>query len=340
MDILIAEDDRVSALKLQRALEKLGHTVTVTQNGSQAWEIVRGGRVSLLISDWMMPEMDGLSLCRRVRAQPDGLYTYMILLTTRTSRDDRISGLEAGADDLLAKPFDMGELIARLNVARRILSMQEQLRAHAAQLRELHAALERQNALLAERASTDGLTGLKNRVHFDEALDAALSYSARHGHALSLIMLDVDRFKAYNDEFGHPAGDDVLRSVSDILRRNARREDVVARYGGEEFALVLPSTDTDAARILTERLRLAIAGDQWQRRAVTASFGVTTTRVPVLDAERLIKQADRALYHSKAHGRNCITHYIDLIAMSGQASESIASGAERLEALADSSGPK
>src|ERR1700730_18568823 len=132
MDILIAEDDRVSALKLCRALEKLGHSVEAVTDGAEAWRRVCEVGVGLLISDWEMPEMDGLELCRRIRSRADARYTYIILLTARDSRDDRLAGLEAGADDFLTKPVDAGELVARLNTARRILAMQEQLRADAA----------------------------------------------------------------------------------------------------------------------------------------------------------------------------------------------------------------
>src|SRR3954454_15487576 len=163
MNILVAEDDRASELKHRRALEKMGHAAEVVCDGADAWRRIRVGGVGLLISDWEMPEIDGLELCRLIRARADALYTYIIMLTARDSRDDRLVGLRAGADDFLTKPLDTGELVARLNIACRILAMQEQLRAHATQLAELHAALEQQNALLerqnvllAERAATDG----------------------------------------------------------------------------------------------------------------------------------------------------------------------------------------
>ena len=319
MNILLAEDDRVSALKLCRALEKMGHSVDHVSDGTEAWRRIGDGEVSLLISDWEMPAMDGLELCRRIRTQSDALYTYVILLTGRDSRDDRLTGLQAGADDFLTKPVDTGELVARLNIARRILSMQEQLRTHAAQLEALHTALERQNtlleqknAMLVEHALTDGLTGLNNRRNFDEALLAALSLARRHDQWLSLLMLDVDHFKSYNDAFGHLAGDDVLRAIAEVLKSHARIHDVVARYGGEEFALVLPATDAAGARTLAERLRSAIATCPWPNRQVTASFGVATTTTSVAEPLALIGDADRALYASKAQGRDRVTHYLDL----------------------------
>jgi diguanylate cyclase (GGDEF)-like protein len=315
MRILIAEDDRVTALKLRRALEKLGYVVETVDDGAAAWDRIARGGVDILLSDWMMPELDGLELCRRVRSQPDAQYTYVILLTTRQDREDRLAGLEAGADDFLTKPLDTGELLARLNVARRILAMQEQLRAHAEQLAQLYAAverqntlLERQNALLAERAATDGLTGLWNRRHFDEALASSRSYAARHDQPLSLILIDVDQFKAYNDTFGHPAGDEVLRGVAEILRNESRVHDVVARYGGEEFALLLPATHVAAAILVGERLRSAIEKHPWPERPITVSVGVSSADRPS-SQPGLVARADGALYAAKQTGRNRVVHH-------------------------------
>ena len=313
MDILLAEGDHVTALRLQRALEKMGYSVQVADDGDEAWEVIKSGNVSILVSDWVMPHIDGPELCRKIRARRDTSYTYLILLTARDSREDRIEGLEAGADDFLSKPVDTSELVARLKVARRILGMHDQLRNHASELAILHSALERQNALLAERASTDGLTGLNNRRMFDEAILSAVAFSERHEQPLTVVMVDVDEFKAYNDALGHPSGDDILRSIADVLKSRCRVHDVVARYGGEEFALILPATGACSSVAVCERLRLAINGRRWSNRPVSASFGVATTGHPNADASRLIWEADKALYHSKARGRNRVTHFSDMI---------------------------
>jgi len=159
---------------------------------------------------------------------------------------------------------------------------------------------------------------LNNRRHFDEALRSALSFARRHHHPLSLVLVDVDHFKSYNDTFGHPAGDDVLRAVAKLLQSDARANDVVARYGGEEFALVLPATDACGVRSVAERLRAAIASFPWQLRPVTASFGLATTTALVPEAIRLIAEADRALYASKARGRDRVTHHLDLVSSSSR----------------------
>jgi two-component system cell cycle response regulator len=295
MKILIAEDQPVAALFLRRSLEKMGHQAEVAPDGEAAWRMIRDGDIPLLISDWMMPNLDGLELCRRLRAVRSGRYTYTILLTSLDRREDRLKGLRAGADDFLTKPPDPDELAIRLEIAERILAV--------------HDRLSRQNAMLAELASTDELTGVKNRRRFREDLELLFAQADRQRSPLSLIMLDIDHFKQYNDAFGHPAGDEVLRQVGATLRSIVRGHDVVARYGGEEFAVLLPATGAEVALKIAERLRAAIAGRNWLHRAVTASFGVSTSEPGTMDDIILVERADRALYLSKQAGRNRSSHF-------------------------------
>jgi diguanylate cyclase (GGDEF)-like protein len=294
MKILIAEDEPVSALYLRRTLEKMGHQAELAADGEAAWRMIRDGEAPLLISDWMMPRLDGPELCRRVRESGSDRYTYIILLTSRDRREDRVKGLRAGADDFLTKPLDSEELAVRLEIAGRILAVHDQL--------------ARQNARLAELAATDELTGVKNRRRFREDLELLHSQASRQGFPLSVILLDIDHFKQYNDSFGHPAGDLVLQQVGATLRSSIRGHDVVARYGGEEFVVLLPTTAADGALEVAERLRTAIAGHDWPHRPVTASFGVATSGPDAPDAATLVDRADRALYLSKEAGRNTITH--------------------------------
>ena len=295
MKILIAEDQAPSALHLRRTLERMGHEPTVAPDGEQAWRIVQSGLAPLLISDWMMPLVDGPELCRRIRSAALEQYTYIILLTSRDRKEDRLEGLRAGADDFLTKPPDPDELAVRLEIAERIL--------------KVHAQLARQNERLAELAAVDELTGTKNRRRFREDLELLFAQAERLGSPLSLIMLDLDQFKAYNDAFGHPAGDEVLRLLGVTLRSVLRSHDVVARYGGEEFVVLLPATGEDEAIQVAERLRTAIAMRPWPRRKVTASLGVGTIGPHTAGTSALVEQADRALYHSKQAGRNQVTHY-------------------------------
>jgi len=313
MKIVIAEDDLVSRLVLLRSLEDLNFEVVAFADGSEAWDHLQENETHVLITDWMMPGLDGIDLCRRVRAQgTQGPYVYVILLTSKTAREDRLKSLQAGADDFLTKPLDRAELFARLNVARRIRKMEEQLRTRSIELERMHAELERRNLLLAEIASCDGLTGLKNHRFFRESLEAQFSLARWRGSPLSVVMLDVDQFKSFNDTYGHPAGDDVLRVVAKILQSCVRDKDVVARYGGEEFAILLPSADVEASRSLGDRLRQSIQEHPWELRPITISLGVSTTSPGVIRASALIDLADRSLYQSKAEGRNRVTHARDL----------------------------
>ena len=198
-------------------------------------------------------------------------------------------------------------------------AVESQLADQLAKAQVRNAELERKrdeltvtNALLIEQATTDGLTSLANRRHFFEVLEGGVSVAARHGQSLSLVMLDVDAFKSFNDRFGHPAGDEVLRTVADILRSIVRESDIVARYGGEEFVALLPSTDRDLAVTVAERLREGIEQWSWNQRSITVSLGIATLRRETTGPQALVEQADRALYHSKRRGRNRTTHHDDL----------------------------
>jgi two-component system chemotaxis response regulator CheY len=291
--VLIAEDHEPTAHLLKRAMERMDHHVLVASNGEQAWSLLQHEHVPLVVSDWMMPGLDGPSLCRRIRGRVDKRYTYIVLVTSRVSDEDRLAGLDAGADDFLSKPVDIRELNARLKIAGRILAMQQEL--------------ERKNDELLELATTDPLTGLRNRRGFVEALDAQVAHAKRQGTPLSLILLDIDQFKAFNDVFGHPMGDGVIRAVAWVLRENARGSDVVARHGGEEFAVLLPETTLSEAVTVAERLRSAIQAANWRFRPVTASFGVSALHPACPGAAALVQEADRQLYRSKHKGRNQVS---------------------------------
>jgi two-component system chemotaxis response regulator CheY len=294
MKILIAEDQPPAALYLRRTLERMGHAPVIAPDGEAAWDVLARDGADVLISDWMMPRLDGLGLCHRVRAAERDRYTYIILLTSRNNRDDRLKGLHAGADDFLTKPPDPDELNLRLQIAGRILAV--------------HEELARNNARLAELATTDALTGVRNRRRFHEDLDLLLAQARRLREPLSLVMLDVDHFKAFNDSFGHPAGDDILRRLGAMLLRSVRNHDLVARYGGEEFAVLLPATNPFEAALVSERLRSAFKDESWPHRPVTASLGIATagpTEFGTVDD--LIQQADEALYRSKRDGRDRVT---------------------------------
>ena len=237
MNILVAEDDTVSALILRRALERLGHTVFTASNGEDALSLFRQQSCSAVVSDWMMPGMDGLELCGRIRALSPERYTYILLLTAKTQREDRLMALAAGVDDFLTKPIDMADLTARIRVAERITNWQRQLQETNASLVQSSMALAAQaaemNRLRIEAeylASHDSLTSLLNR--------RAWFAAAESGSYTSLALFDVDRFKLVNDRHGHPAGDSVLRWVAETLAAAIGGCGVVGRLGGEEFGVL------------------------------------------------------------------------------------------------------
>src|SRR5258708_28882436 len=306
MRILIAEDDSVSRMVLHKTLEKLGHTVTAVEDGIQALNAADEGQFRLVISDWMMPEMDGLELCTRLRSREDVAYTYVILLTAKDQKDDRVMAMGSGVDDFLLKPMDRAELEARLRVAQRILSMQEDLEERQVELEYLHAELKVKNERLTALATTDGLTGLKNHRHFQETLQHTCAFSARQEIPVSVIMVDVDFFKQYNDSFGHPAGDEVLKSVARILEQTARNYDLAARYGGEEFVLLCPAVDVAGAELLAERVRAEGAAHTWPQRSITVSIGGSTRIPQAADAPQLVAGADLALYQCTRSGENAV----------------------------------
>ena len=301
-NILIVEDQKTVGLALAWTLKEHGYDPRLVASGRAAWDLLDREDWRLIITDWMMPEMDGLELCRRLRSCHGKPYCYVIMLTSLSSRENRLEGLEAGADDFLSKPVDEDELLVRLAVAHRILGVQREL--------------EEKNARLNDMANTDPLTGLANRRQLHGSFVASL-LEAHRVAPISAVAIDVDHFKSYNDTFGHAAGDGVLCMIAGILRGSLRKNDLVVRTGGEEFVIVLPGAGADEALALADRLRQAVAAHPWLGRPVTASLGVATgTMSPgVSGIDALLHEADLALYHCKESGRNRVTHFQSLAAL-------------------------
>jgi diguanylate cyclase (GGDEF)-like protein len=294
MVVLIADDDPVSRRALEATLSGWGYEVEVVTDGQQALDALLREKnpPRLAILDWMMPGLDGPEVCRTVRARTQGPYSWLLLLTSRKKGSDLIAGLEAGADDYIRKPFDPGELKARLRVGERILALQSQL-------------LEAQKALNI-LATRDELTGLYNRRAVMERLDQELSRTAREGGKLCVLLLDVDHFKHLNDERGHQAGDEVLREISVRLARILGPEAALGRYGGDELIAILPACDPAGAFALAERMRAAAATPiptEAGQLDMTVSIGLGSY-APGQSAAVLIANADVALYRAKAAGRN------------------------------------
>jgi two-component system, cell cycle response regulator len=304
MKILIADDSPTPRLMLQRELEGLGHECIVACDGTEAWEMFQGSSVDVVISDWMMPGMDGDELCRRVRADTAAPYAYFILHTSLEDLKHVVQGMQAGADDYLTKPFQLDQLATRLIAADRITALHRQLASQQTELKRL-------NEMLFQDSRHDRLTGLGNRRRMDEDLARFADLSRRYDYQLAVVLFDVDRFKQYNDTAGHAAGDEVLRSVATTLAEQCRGGDSAYRYGGEELLVAFPEQNLDNGTIAAERMRMAIEAlgiphpGLTPPGVVTVSGGVACLG-PDETVASLLSRADTALDRAKRDGRNRI----------------------------------
>jgi two-component system cell cycle response regulator len=295
--VLVADDSAVYRKLMEQTLDPAQYSILFAKTGQSAVGLFEQHHPALVITDWMMPDFTGIELCRQIRANPHASYTYIIIVTSVSEKENVVKGLAAGADDYLTKPFHPDELSARVAVGRRIVDLQRQIEA--------------KNQLLEELALTDALTGLPNRRAIEAWADRQLSGAARYNFSFWVVMADLDNFKSVNDTYGHDAGDTVLKAFGEILKANSRRSDICGRIGGEEFLMVLTHADERDVRTVVERVL-----DQFRQRkfsigdktiTVTASFGVSGFQGKVPPAfAKLVSQADQGLYAAKRAGRNRI----------------------------------
>jgi len=298
MRILIADDELMSRKLLQKTLERAGYEVTAVENGRQAADQLcqaNGARLALL--DWVMPELDGPGVCREIRKRQEQSYVYMVLLTSKESKEDVVAGLESGADDYLTKPFDPEELKARLRTGLRILDLEDRLVEAREEMRF--------------QASHDALTALLNRGVIMDLLGRELARSRREQGSTAILMCDLDHFKNVNDTYGHPAGDDVLKETAKRLLASVRSYDFVGRYGGEEFMIVLNNCNPAFALARAEEIRKSIGQKPMPSSSgpipLTMSLGLLISQDwGYRPMEELLQEADAALYSAKAAGRNCV----------------------------------
>ncbi len=296
MKILIADDDPVSCRLLEKLLSKWGYHAITAHSGTEAWQVLQGEdapRLALL--DWMMPGMDGLEICRRVRGRSSQPYVYIMLLTANDKVGNLVEGLESGADDYLTKPFHPQELRARLRVGLRMI--------------ELESSLVEARERLQFKASHDALTSIWNRGAIIELLERELSRSRREGGSVGILLADVDHFKNINDTWGHLVGDEVLRAVTGRLKSEVRSYDAVGRYGGEEFLILLPGCDRTKLETKAEQLRRTAERSPIESSAgpvpVTISIGgIASAECPHCELSKLLRATDTALYRAKVAGRN------------------------------------
>jgi len=293
--VLLVDDDPAMLRIVSKWLERSGYQVETVGDGQQALAALEGECPDFLITDWEMPHLDGLELCRRVRAMDLPHYVYILFLTVKADRAEKIAGLEVGADDFLRKPIDQGELLARLRAGSRILDLERRL---------------------SDMARTDPLTGLLTRRSFFDALAKEWHRAERMRLPMSCVMADIDFFKRVNDIHGHPTGDAILKTVANLMQEGCRSSDVVCRCGGEEFSVLLPETKEHDAALWAERIRKRIASLVFpvggKELRITCSFGTAQNHDDTQTCEQLVDQADQALLCAKRSGRDRVVRFESL----------------------------
>jgi two-component system chemotaxis response regulator CheY len=297
LQVLVVDDSPVYRKLVEHALEGNPYSLTFAKSGREALDLFARHSPAIVITDWMMPDLSGLELCQRLRADVHRGYTYIILLTSIAEKDNVVKGLAAGADDYLTKPFDPGELLARIGVGRRII--------------DLHRQIDAKNKLLEEMAHSDPLTGLPNRRAIEDWAARQLRGAARHGFPYWVVLADLDSFKSVNDTHGHAGGDLLLREFGDILKSFTRASDICGRLGGDEFLMVITHVEADGLYKTIERLREKLADYQFEigneKVSITASFGIAGfSGKDTLDFTTLVRRADKALYAAKRAGKNLV----------------------------------
>jgi len=294
-DVLVVDDSPVYRKLVEQVLESQPFRLHFARNGCEALQLYQEYSPSIVLTDWMMPDFSGPELCQRIRADESKPYTYVILMTSNTEKGNVVKGLQAGADDYLTKPFDPGEMLARIGVGRRIIDLNRELAAKSVKLEEA--------------ARTDPLTGLPNRRAIEEWAFKQLRGAARHGFSLWVVIGDIDSFKTINDTFGHDAGDIVIKTFAEQLKRCTRISDICGRLGGDEFLLVLTHVESEKIEAAINRFREQFAAlsfpFQGRSASVTASFGIAGClgkEMPEFSA--LMRKADQMLYEAKRAGRN------------------------------------
>jgi two-component system cell cycle response regulator len=312
--ILVVDDHEDNIELLRARLEARGYEVHGASDGFAALEAVERVCPDLILLDVMMPKMDGMEVVKRLKANKELPFIPVIMQTALDSTENKVEGLDAGADDYITKPINFAELEARVNSLLRIKQLQVELERTNGKLAENEKELSEMNRKLREISLTDGLTQVDNRRSLEERLQEMWQHSVRLHEPLALVMCDIDKFKTVNDNYGHQAGDAVLKEFAQLLKADAREIDRVGRYGGEEFLLILPGTVLDAAVTFAERLREKVerhtftyAGGTLCR---TMSCGVAASPHPrVQDQEALLRAADDALYVAKESGRNRVVRF-------------------------------
>ena len=300
--ILLVEDDKIQGKATKDYLESTGYKVVWAEDGKSAIKTVKTQDIDLIVLDLVLPDINGNEVCRWLKLNQDTRGLPIIMLTAKSSTNDKITSLTAGADDHLSKPFNESELGARIYACLRTKALQDELRDKNRQLEEVLSKVE-------VLAITDPLTHLYNRRHFENLIENEFASTARYKSPATCLMIDVDYFKRVNDEYGHRTGDIVLKEISNIIKSCLRKVDTVARWGGEEFVVLLPRTKKEDSYAAAERILNTISEYAFTgvKRRVTVSIGIASIPNPSIDtAEKLVDASDVAMYEAKSSGRNRI----------------------------------
>jgi diguanylate cyclase (GGDEF)-like protein len=306
--VLLVDDDPAVLMHLKNALASAGHFVTTASNGREGLDAALDMKPHVIITDWMMPEMDGVSMCRSLRQAAVGRSIYIVVLTSFQDVNRLVEAFEAGADDYLRKPVSARVLMARLRAGQRVVQVHDELQHDREEMRRFAADLAIANRRFQEAALTDALTGFPNRRYAMERVEQEWATAQRSGRPFACLLVDVDHFKQVNDTYGHDTGDKVLKHIAKVLKESARTPDTIGRLGGEEFLVVCPDTNAFGAEACAERLRAAVERVRFPMGhlslPVTVSVGVAVWTRSTPSCEALIKVADQALYAAKEAGRN------------------------------------
>ncbi|PPD47274.1 MAG: diguanylate cyclase response regulator [Methylotenera sp.] len=310
LDMLLVDDDPMMLARLSKQLAAAGHRVAVCRDGESALKHVLTHKTQLVITDWRMKPMDGLTLCKTLRSSDIGKNLYLIMLTSAESEDDLVAAFDAGIDDYVTKPPSLRVLLARIRAGQRIIKLQQEVDQEKQEIQRSSSELALANRQLGMMANTDVLTGLPNRRYALTRLEQEWDAAQRYNRPISVLMLDLDHFKSVNDTLGHDAGDVVLAHSAKLMKEACRASDIACRLGGEEFLVIATNTEGATALLLAERIRAAIQMHQPKDIAlinpITISIGAAGSVGSQPGWKELMKLADAALYRVKAENRNAV----------------------------------
>lgn len=306
--ILVVDDVADNVKLLSYDLEDAGYEVLTAYSANEALDHIRKEGPQILVTDWMMPEMDGIDLCKAIRKNEESGFVYIIMLTAIRDKERLVEAFDAGANDFLSKPFHTQELLARVNAGVRIVRLESDLATKRLEIHKGNAELAVVNEKLNRLATTDELTGLSNRREAIRILIDQWVASDRHGEHMSCIMFDIDHFKLCNDTYGHDMGDAVLRNIAKMFKQSIRAGEYIFRMGGEEFLMICPHTNLQMATKAADRIRAYIESHTVCfndiKLQITISAGVAQRNDAIKNPDILLKRADQALYEAKQNGRN------------------------------------